>query len=458
MAQISHFAEAWMSMFVLHMIEISIFIILVWAIDRSFDLHSGLRYLLWLIALVKIFIPPIFSLPVNLSDSASGHIFFQPILLLLRPKIEIVTPAFVLLNIWMISVLLFLGTVIHQNIVLRRLLRRAKLLDVSSLSRTVHPLLCDTPIFTTELIQAPILIGYRKPRIYLPGDWSTWSQSHLRSILAHEMAHLRYRDMWVLGLQTVSVIIFGLNPMVWLVYKRLNHIRELHCDESAIEKTGISAIEYSKLIYSFIEKGTKYRFQPVTGTYFSENNHNLIKRLSHLLNLKEVNMKPKTFWPYTLPVLLGLVILPFSWKCEKQFFESQDKTISESGSSEEGVFFSGTVFLEEGGHFNFQLNFQPYDVPPKPIGGFAAIQKNLKYPEEARKAGIEGRVIVQLLIDARGEIVDRKILKSIGNGNSSFEEAAVNALKSVKWQAAEQNGEPVKVWVAVPVIFKLYDE
>ncbi|MFQ5754243.1 MAG: energy transducer TonB, partial [bacterium] len=41
--------------------------------------------------------------------------------------------------------------------------------------------------------------------------------------------------------------------------------------------------------------------------------------------------------------------------------------------------------------------FVPYDEPPYPIGGYAAIQKNLKYPEIARKAGIEGLVIIGIL-------------------------------------------------------------
>jgi periplasmic protein TonB len=97
--------------------------------------------------------------------------------------------------------------------------------------------------------------------------------------------------------------------------------------------------------------------------------------------------------------------------------------------------------------------FVAYDEPPAPIGGFGAIQRNLEYPEIARKAGVEGRVVVHCLIDRQGRVVQTKILKSLGN--NGCDEAAVAAIKSVKWKPAKQRDKPVKVWVAIPVVFQL---
>ena len=97
--------------------------------------------------------------------------------------------------------------------------------------------------------------------------------------------------------------------------------------------------------------------------------------------------------------------------------------------------------------------FVAYDEPPAPIGGFAAIQSRLKYPEIARKAGVEGRVYVNVLIDEKGNVVDTKILKSLGN--NGCDEAAISAIKTVKWIPAKQRDRPVKVWVGIPVVFKL---
>ena len=100
-----------------------------------------------------------------------------------------------------------------------------------------------------------------------------------------------------------------------------------------------------------------------------------------------------------------------------------------------------------------QIRFIPYDEPPTPIGGFAAIQRALRYPEIARKAGIEGKVIIYAKIGTDGKVVDTKVIKPLGN--SGCNEAAIEAIKKVMWEPASQKNKPVTVWVSVPVQFKL---
>lgn len=97
--------------------------------------------------------------------------------------------------------------------------------------------------------------------------------------------------------------------------------------------------------------------------------------------------------------------------------------------------------------------FVPFDEPPTPIGGFAAIQRKVVYPDIARRAGVEGRVTVYAQVDESGNVVRTKVVQSLGpNG---CDEAAVKAIKSVKWKPAKQRDRAVKVWIAVPVDFRL---
>jgi len=98
-----------------------------------------------------------------------------------------------------------------------------------------------------------------------------------------------------------------------------------------------------------------------------------------------------------------------------------------------------------------QLMFYAWDEPPMPIGGFEAIQKRLVYPDIALKAGVEGRVLVYAHIDEKGNVIGTRILQSLELCN----EAAVEAIRSVKWRPAMQRDKPVKVWVSVPVDFVL---
>ena len=97
--------------------------------------------------------------------------------------------------------------------------------------------------------------------------------------------------------------------------------------------------------------------------------------------------------------------------------------------------------------------FIPFDSAPEPIGGYGAIQKNLVYPEAARKAGVEGRVMVWVNVDPHGDVKRMQLMKSLGY--SGCDEAAMNAIKSVKWKPAIDEDKSISVWVAVPVDFRL---
>lgn len=95
--------------------------------------------------------------------------------------------------------------------------------------------------------------------------------------------------------------------------------------------------------------------------------------------------------------------------------------------------------------------FVPHDEAPLPIGGYEAIHKNLKYPDFARKAGLEGKVEIYAEILTDGTVGRTRIMKQL----TGCDEAAVNAIKSVQWKPAMQRDRPVKVWIMVPVEFRL---
>jgi len=98
--------------------------------------------------------------------------------------------------------------------------------------------------------------------------------------------------------------------------------------------------------------------------------------------------------------------------------------------------------------------FVPYDEPPQPIGGLGIIHKHIKYPEIARKAGIEATVLIGVLVSETGQSLKTQIIKSSGT-ELGFEQAAHDAVMKVKWKPAKQRDLPVKVWISFPIRFKL---
>jgi protein TonB len=92
-----------------------------------------------------------------------------------------------------------------------------------------------------------------------------------------------------------------------------------------------------------------------------------------------------------------------------------------------------------------------------PIGGMPAfytfVQKKLKYPAQARRMGIEGKVFVEFVIEKDGSITDVKFIKGIGAG---CDEEAVRVVQSApKWKPGKQRGKPVRQRMVLPIAFKL---
>ena len=91
--------------------------------------------------------------------------------------------------------------------------------------------------------------------------------------------------------------------------------------------------------------------------------------------------------------------------------------------------------------------FVPREIEPAPITPIRP-----EYPELARKAGIEGTVIVKILIDREGMVRDAIVVRGVGAG---LDQAAVEAIRQTRYTPAIQNNQPIAVWVAQPVYFRL---
>ena len=101
--------------------------------------------------------------------------------------------------------------------------------------------------------------------------------------------------------------------------------------------------------------------------------------------------------------------------------------------------------------------FDVVEVMPQYPGGQIAmlkyIMENIKYPEQAMKEGIQGRVAVRFIVEKDGSISDVKPILSV---HPLLNKEAVRVVESMpKWTPGKQNGKPVRVRFNVPVMFKL---
>jgi protein TonB len=100
-----------------------------------------------------------------------------------------------------------------------------------------------------------------------------------------------------------------------------------------------------------------------------------------------------------------------------------------------------------------EIEIVPYykvEVKPKPI-----VQVKPRYPDLARRAGIEGQAVVKALVDIDGSIMDVQILKS--SGNQMLDEEAMIAARRWKFSPAKQRDKYVRVYVSIPFDFMLVE-
>ena len=94
--------------------------------------------------------------------------------------------------------------------------------------------------------------------------------------------------------------------------------------------------------------------------------------------------------------------------------------------------------------------FVPVEIMPSFIQ-----QRKPRYPERARRAGLEGKVFVGVLISENGRAIKAQIMRREPADRKEFDKAAIEAVMKSRYSPGIQNGKPVKVWLMLPIRFML---
>ncbi len=223
---------------------------LVWlGLRFSKPLNSGTRFAVWFFTLIAIVALPFIGFGSVNSFSASS-----------------VQPKFVLPESLAIYLFVAWG-VIASALLLRlaislahvwRLRSEASELKVGELD----PIVCDifaessrqVRVLVSGRMRVPAAIGFLRPAIIVP----TWAlrdlpTDELRSILLHELAHLRRWDDWTNLAQKVLKALFFFHPAVWWIESRLSLEREMACDDRVLAETS-SPRAYATSLLSLAER------------------------------------------------------------------------------------------------------------------------------------------------------------------------------------------------------------
>lgn len=186
----------------------------------------------------------------------------------------------------------------------------------------------------------------------------------------------------------------------------------------------------------------------------SRNDNNLMELAAVNDDFEEMTEIPPTEQPPPPPPKIQqpeIIEVPDEEEIEEEIQVDLDIEITEETTIEEAIFDEPEE--EEVADEVFTIVEQQPGFPGGMGAFYQFVQKKMKYPSQARRMGIEGKVFVQFVVGKDGSINEVKVIRGIGAG---CDEEAIRVIEnSPKWAPGKQRGKPVKVRMVLPITFKL---
>ncbi len=250
-------------------------------------------------------------------------------------------------------------------------------------------------------------------------------------MISHEMKHIRlghHRDLLLTGFITV---LQWFNPAAYLVCRSLKALHEYEADSRCLTD-GEDISSYQALLLSSVFSS------PVTLFSNSFSKYSLLKNRFTMMTKKRTGGLASLKMAVALPVAIMLLFV-FSCKDRSGAKTEAAPAVTEIEAPAEvfTVVEEMPLFQDDTTHHAF-MNW---------------VMSNIKYPEEAAKQGIQGRVMVQFIVDEQGNVTEPTVVQG---ADPLLDQAALDLIaKSPQWTPGRQRDVPVKVSMTIPINFAL---
>ena len=294
-------------------------------------------------------------------------------------------------------------------------------------------------------------------------------------ILLHERAHIAGRHSWDILLCDVLIVFQWFNPAAWLLKAELQSVHEYEAD-SRVLSSGVNAADYQLLL---IRKAVGDKLFSMANNL---NQSSLKKRITMMLKRKS-NPWSRARMLVAVPVAAVAVVAFATPKAESlsNVIESESEALvskvmpAVKAQADGAEMVATEMAATDAASVKAEAEAQPaadapeaivpgdddkvYDIveqQPEFPGGPSAMAKwlgdNIKYPVEAAKKGIEGRVIVQFVVGSDGTVSDAVVRRSVDPLLDAEALRVINAMPA--WTPGKQDGKPVAVRYTIPVTFR----
>jgi len=284
----------------------------------------------------------------------------------------------------------------------------------------------DVSLATSSQIFGPVTLGFVRKLVLLPANMLTdLSESDLHAVIAHEFAHLRRNDFVKNLVYEWLSLPVSYHPLLRRTRERLMETREMVCDEMVAAVSGRNEYAHSLLrLASLLIEGTPIRTPHAIGIFDA---NTLERRLMQLTEKqKEIRGVRR------LAIAVASVLLA-------------------SGTCVSAVALAANVdgMVDTGG--DSAKSESPHMVPASEIVHYLLAKVSPVYPEEAKKAKIQGKVVLNAIIGKDGTVQDL----TVASGPNELQQSALDAVRQWTYKPFLVDGKPIEVKTTVNIFYTL---
>ena len=301
-----------------------------------------------------------------------------------------------------------------------------------------------------------------------------------REILTHELAHIRNRHSWDLFAADICIFFQWFNPAAWLLKQELQNIHEYEADETVINE-GVDARQYQLLL---IKKAVGTRLYSMANSF----NHSKLKKRITMMLKEKSSPWARLKYLYVLPVaaiavtafarpevsetveeISAVKVNDLTAIVETKVAESSGQLLPVQSVLKDSVNRKSKVAVQQMDELvvvgyaskdsvkDREPVFNVVEQMPSFPGGMEALMqylaKNMRYPVEAQKNKVQGRVVVGFIVSKDGDIKKAHILRGV---DPELDAEAIRVIESMpRWMPGMQRGKAVAVSYTLPVMFRL---
>jgi len=277
-------------------------------------------------------------------------------------------------------------------------------------------------------IFGPLTMGFRRALILLPaGMASGLADAEMRTVIAHEFAHLRRNDFLKNAICELIALPVSYHPLLSLTRERILQSREMVCDQMAAEIDGRGAYGRSLLrLASQLAEGMTPRTPHAIGIFDA----NTFER--RIMKLTEKQREMRGLRRLAVVALCLAFAVGVCGSAVAFGMHVDAAAASRDDSSQAKT--PGTV-----------------NVAPAVMAAQLLTKVPPKYPDDAKKARIQGKVLLNAVIGKDGTVERLDVV----SGASELQQSSLDAVRQWVYKPFLLNGEPVNVKTTITVIYTL---